>query len=184
MQKKAPITPRRAVVRLCYLALLCAMSVTLGYVAKMIFGTSPLRVTFENLPIVFAGIVFGPLYGGAVGAVADLVNCLFAGQAPILLITVGAALVGVLSGLLSHTLLRKPTFTNLLTVELITQSIASVIVKSMALHIYFTYSYLLLLPRLPIYIGIAIAESYCLYILLNHPAVKKHLPAREGETHT
>lgn len=184
MQKKAPLSPRNAIVRLCYLALLCAMSVTLGYVAKMIFGTSPLRVTFENLPIVFAGIVFGPISGGIVGAVADLVNCLFAGQAPILLITLGAMLVGVLSGLLSHSLWKKPTYVNLLTVELLTQGIASVIVKSLALHLYFSYSYILLLPRLPIYIGIAIAESYCLYILFNHPAIKKHLPTRKGEDHT
>lgn len=164
---------RAAIRKLCLCALLCAMSVTLAYLAKMIFGTSPLRLTFENLPIVFAGIVYGPIWGGVVGMVADLTSCLFAGQAPVLLITVGAAAVGMLAGTLSRLLFKKQTFPSLLAIELITQLIASVGIKSFALHLYFSYPPLVLLPRLPIYIGIAVAESYLLYILLRHTAIRR-----------
>ena len=169
-----------AVRRICLCALLCAMSVLLGYIAKMIFGTSPLRLTFENLPVVFAGIAYGPVYGALVGAVADLSNCLFAGQAPVALITVGAAAVGLFSGLLARFVLRRRTLLSLLAIELITQLSASVIIKSVALHIYFSYPYIVLLPRLPIYIGIALAEGYCLYVLFKHPAIGRYISSKEG----
>ncbi len=174
MQNSHPSAQRQLIRKLCLCALLCAMSVTLAYVAKMIFGTGPLRLTFENLPILFAGVVYGPLWGGAVAVVADLCSCLFAGQAPVPLITLGALCIGLLAGIVAR-LLRRTTFPALLLTELAAQLIGSVGLKSAALHIYFGYPLLVLLPRLPIYIGIAIAESYLLFMLLSHPAIRRHL---------
>ena len=164
---------RAAVRRLCICALLAAMSVTLAYIAKMIFGTGPLRITFENLPIVYAGVSFGPLAGVLVGIVADLTSCLFAGQAPVPLITVGTVLIGLISGVLGYTLRRRLTRARLILCELCAQLTGSVLVKSAALYIYFSYSPLLLWPRLPIYVGIALVEGYILFLLFKNPSIRR-----------
>ena len=79
---------------LCAAALLAALSIVLGkYLAINV--TDSIRFSFENLSILLAGIFLGPLVGGIVGAVADLVGCLMVGYAINPLITLGA--VGVIS---------------------------------------------------------------------------------------
>ena len=80
---------------LCLAAFLTAMSFLLGYIAKTIQGTGPLRFTLEGLPIVLSGMVLGPLYGALTGLAADLLSCLLAGQAPLPLVSAGAAAVGL-----------------------------------------------------------------------------------------
>ena len=57
---------------------LAALSIILGkYLA--IPGGNVLRFSFENLPIMFAGMAFGPFVGCAVGIVADLIGCVLVG---------------------------------------------------------------------------------------------------------
>ncbi len=165
---------------LCVCALLCAASVTLGYIAKVIFGTGPLRVTFENLPIIFSGMVFGPLWGTAVGVIADLLSCLFAGQAPLPLITVGTAVVGMVAGISAYSM-KKRTFSALLVTELSAQMLGSALIKSLALLVY--YPLPALLPRIPIYIGIAIAETSLLYTLFKNPAIEKFIQKEQPMTY-
>ena len=62
---------------LCLAALLAAMSMILG---KFLQIPTPfaefVRISFENLPVILAGLVLGPLAGAMTGAVADLVGCL------------------------------------------------------------------------------------------------------------
>ena len=61
-------------------ALLAAMSFILGKFLQIPNPFSEIiRLSFENLPILFAGICFGPIVGAATGAVADLVGCLLYG---------------------------------------------------------------------------------------------------------
>ena len=78
--------------------MLTAACVVLAYIAKGIFGTGPLRFTVENLPVFVASFFYGPIMGGAVALSADLLSCVLAGQAPLPLISVGAAFVGISSG--------------------------------------------------------------------------------------
>ncbi len=78
-------------------ALLCALSIVFGkYLAINI--TDNIRFSLENLPILLAGVYFGPAVGGVVGVVADLVGCMMVGYTPIPLVTVGAAVIGMTSG--------------------------------------------------------------------------------------
>ena len=59
-------------------AMLVAMSVIIGIFCKSVlnFGGGLFRITFENLPIIISGIVFGPVVGGVVGVGSDLsVTC-------------------------------------------------------------------------------------------------------------
>ena len=92
-------------------AMLTAMSGVIGIFCKSFlnFGVGLFRVTFENLPILLAGIMFGPAVGGVVGAASDIVSYLMTPQAyPInLIVTVGATMMGVISGLLSHYVFKK-----------------------------------------------------------------------------
>ena len=155
-------------------AMLAAMSVVLAYLAKLIFGTGPLRVTFENLPIIFGGMAFGPIVGAAIAVVADLSSCLMAGQTPFPLITVAAASVGLVSGVLGRWVLKSRRYLFVLVVELSAQTVGSVVLKSIALHT-FGYHWLTLLPRLPIYIGIAIAEAWLITVLWRNKQIAGHL---------
>ena len=52
------------------LALLAALSAVLK-LAQVPVGNDFLRISFENLPLLLAGYLFGPLAGGAVGVCAD-----------------------------------------------------------------------------------------------------------------
>ena len=80
-------------------AMLVALSVLVGIFCKtyLNFGMGLFRVTFENLPIIMAGILYGPIVGGLVGVCSDIVSYLFSNQAypPNLWVTFGALAVGV-----------------------------------------------------------------------------------------
>ena len=164
--------------RLCLAAMLTALSFLLGWLAKTIQGAGPLRFTIEGMPIVLAGISLGPFFGALVGVAADLLSCLLAGQAPLPLITVGAALVGLLPGLLCINRYRPtvmpPRYPCLLILEGITHLIASIGVKTAAL-IQFYDLHAIILWRGPLYIGVALLESYLLYLLLRSPTVRREL---------
>lgn len=56
-------------------AVLVAISIVCGKYLALNFG-SVLRFSFENLPIILAGIMFGPVVGALVGGVADLIGAL------------------------------------------------------------------------------------------------------------
>ena len=73
MQKKPNTLSRTQTVTT--VAMLTALSVIIGIVCKNFFTFNVYyRVTFENLPIILAGIAFGPFYGAACGICADIVS--------------------------------------------------------------------------------------------------------------
>ena len=166
--------------RLTSAALLAALSLLLGFLAKAAQGTGPLRLTVEGLPIVLAGIVLGPFYGAAVGVVADLASCLSAGQTPLPLVALGSALVGLVPGVLSRPFMRRerplaapPRFWLLLFFDGCAHAAGSVLVKSIALSRWYGFNTLIF--RLPIYCGIILLESYLLYLLLRSAAVRREI---------
>ena len=79
-------------------AMLTAMSVIIGIICKnfLNFGGGLFRITFENLPIILTGILYGPIVGGAVGIATDLISYFLSSQMypPNLIVTVGAHIVG------------------------------------------------------------------------------------------
>jgi len=107
MQKKPNTLSRTQTVTA--VAMLTALSVIIGIVCKNFFTFNVYyRVTFENLPIILAGIAFGPFYGAACGACADIVSCLCStNPAVIPLITLGAAAVGFCAGAVPRYIFKK-----------------------------------------------------------------------------
>ncbi len=146
-------------------AMLAALSIICGKYFAFNIGTV-LRFSLENLPILFAGIVFGPVHGMLVGAVADLVGCLLVGYEINPLVTLGAVSIGGVSGLL-HFILKKmkiPTGASITVSIIFAHVIGSVLIKTFGLAAYYDFPfYILMLWRAVNYLVIGILE--CLVIL-------------------
>lgn len=166
---------------LCLAALLAAMSLILGKFLQIPTPFSELvRISFENLPVILAGIVLGPLAGAMTGAVADLVGCLAYGYSINPLITLGAAAVGLVSGC-AALLLRKASLLLRISVSAtLAHLVGSVLIKTAGLAAWYLASYEigyaeLVLWRLLNYAIIAVLEITLLYILLRHRGVARQL---------
>lgn len=157
---------------ICTAAILAAISCVIAYCCKILtFGS--IRITLENLPIILCGYLFGPVFGFACGAASDLLNsCVFYGIGGINpIITFGAGCVGLFSGLFSR--LLKGRSNNIRLVASISSAhiVGNMIVKSIGLHIYYSYPYKVLLLRIPLYLAIGTIEYFLLKILLKNSKI-------------
>lgn len=155
-------------------AMLTAISVVIGIFCKtaLNFDGGLFRITFENLPIILSGILYGPIVGGVVGACSDLVSYLLSSQAypPNLIVTLGATLVGVLSGISSKLIIRKKGTLQIVVSGALAHIVGSMIVKPIGLYQF--YGALVLL-RIPLYMLIAPAEILLLCTLLKRKSFAK-----------
>lgn len=160
---------------LVFSALLAALSIILGKYLAFNAGDF-LRFSFENLPVILAGIAFGPIVGVSVGAIADVLGSLMVGYAINPIITAGAAAVGLVSGTvympLKKTELPLPLKIALTTV--LSHIIGSVIIKTFGLHIMFGTPYpILLVSRALNYAIIAALETILISMLLSNRSIMK-----------
>ncbi len=79
---------------LVYLALLVAIQIVLVRIISIDLGFA--RVTIGNLPVVLAGMWFGPFAGALCGLVADVIGCFIRGYAVNPLITLSVMVWGVI----------------------------------------------------------------------------------------
>lgn len=159
------------------LSMLAAISIILGkYLA---FGIGEvLRISFENLPVIFAGIAFGAIAGMAVGICADLIGCVLVGYAINPLITVGAALIGLVSGLcyklFCHIKIGRGASIALSVGA--SHLIGSVAVKTVGLAVFYSYPvHILMLWRLLNYIIVGIPEALILIALFKNKTLTHQL---------
>ena len=166
---------------LCLAALLAAMSMILGKFLQIPTPFSTLvRISFENLPIVLAGLLLGPLAGAMTGAVADLVGCLLYGYSINPLITLGAAAVGLMAGLAALLAARLPLLARLITAELAAHAAGSLFIKTAGLAKWYLAEYnmgfwQLFGWRAINYAIITVLEVALLYLLLRHRGIAKQL---------
>lgn len=162
---------------LCAVALLTACATAIAYICKSFTITPYLRVTFENLPLILTGYLFGPWAGLVAGLTSDFLNTLVTyglGQLnPIL--TLGAGVVGFTAGAVSRWIIPKKGTVQLAVSVAAAHVAGNMIVKSVGLMIYFSYPILLVLPRIPLYICIGTIEFFFLYVLLRNKGVQKML---------
>lgn len=170
-------------------ALLAAMSLILGKFLQIPNPVSNIfRISLENLPVILAGVCFGPWVGGMVGAVADLVGCMLYGYAINPVITLGAASAGLVSGLVSHYLVKRPQWLSLATATLAAHLIGSVCIKSLGLAAWYLSSYNmglweLMLWRLLLYCVIGSAEFVIIKLLLgSRPVARQIQKMKEGRS--
>lgn len=173
---------RQGVIRLTCSALLAATCVILAVAAKSIFGTGPMRLTIENLPIFMASFFFGPVWGVAVAVCADLLSCVMSGMAPYPLITVGAALIGAISGILYRYLPQRVGVAARISVSvLIAHMVGSMTVKTLALWLLLDDAGVTLLLRIPVYIGITVIESLILVFLAKNKTFMRQIDILKGK---
>lgn len=149
-------------------ALFAAVSIISGKYLAISIG-SAMRFSFENLPIILAGIVFGPLAGALTGILGDLVGCILVGYTINPLITIGAAVIGALSGVV-YKLLFKFNLIARLSVSVVTvHFIGSVIIKTFGLSKFYSMPFAeLLFLRFINYVIVAILEVVILYFILKN----------------
>lgn len=155
--------------KLVFSALMVAVCVVIGWICKSYFTFGTVRVTFDNFPLMLVGILLGPVWGAVVGIASDLVSCLMSGFAVNPIITLGAASIGFVSGVVSRYIIKGRKFPSVLAITLLSHSVGSVIIKSVGLWtIYRIPFYAVILPRIPLYIVIALVESYLIYVILKY----------------
>ncbi len=161
-------------------AMLTAMSVVIGIFCKSLlnFGGGLFRITFENLPIILSGIMFGPLVGGIVGGAADIVSYFMSGQAyPInLIVTAGAVSVGVISGFFSHYVFKKKGYARIVFPSLLAHIAGSMIIKPIGLFTFYGWT---VLWRVPMYLVIAPLEILAICAMYKNRTVRRLLDGGE-----
>lgn len=155
--------------------LFVSLSIILGKFLQIPIGDS-IRISFENLPIIMAGIFFGPFVGGAVGISADLIGCLLKGYAINPIITFGAMSIGFMSGLVHMLMVKKRPdsciigFLSVFPAVFSAHIIGSMLIKSIGLYVYYHTPMEVLMCRIPIYTAITLLESIIISALLINKA--------------
>ena len=180
MSVPANTTPNRrsaaksALKRLVLGAMLAALSVVIGMFCKSFlnFGGGLWRVTFENLPIILAGIFLGPVTGGMVGVVSDLTSYLLSPQIypPNLVVTFGAFTVGMVSGLVAKFAVREHSVKQIILSASAAHILGSMIIKPIGLYQFYQWA---VLVRIPLYLVIAPLEIFLLCILWRQKSFRK-----------
>lgn len=152
---------------------LAALSIVCGKYLAIPIG-NVMRFSFENLPILMAGMMLGPIVGILTGVVADLVGCFLVGYAINPMVTLGAACVGLVGGLLFRLLSKLPLFARVFLSVFTAHLFGSVLIKTWGLAVFYDMPfYALLLWRLLNYVIVGIAEGLLLYYLLKSRAIRR-----------
>ncbi|HCW50822.1 MAG TPA: folate family ECF transporter S component [Clostridiales bacterium] len=163
--------------RLAYLGLLIALSVVLTRFASVriaLLGVEGIRIGFGGFPIIMAGVLYGPLAGAAVGAIADVVGFAMSPMGPYMPhFTLTSALTGALPALFISAARTKagapPSLGLLLGAITFGQTITSVLLVPYFLQSLFGMPWQVILPpRL-----ISQAVSIPAYALLLHLLLRR-----------
>ena len=179
MKKRNSSTP---LARSVALALLSAMSIVLGKLLAVNIG-EVIRISFENLPILFAALALGPIAGAVVALVADLVGCLLVGYAINPMVTLGAVTIGAVSGAVMKLLpSRLPEWARVSVSVAAAHVLGSVVIKSVGLSVFYSMPLgVLMLWRLLNYLLVGGAESLLLTFLLKNRGVRVAISSLVGE---
>ena len=165
---------KNSVKRLTLAAMLVAMSVIVGIFCKnfMNFGGGLFRVTFENLPIILSGIMFGPIMGAAVGIATDLISYLLSAQIypPNLIVTLGAAVIGFTSGFVAKYIVKKNGYPRIIAAGASAHILGSMLIKPVGLFTFYGWA---VLWRIPLYFVIAPVEIIILCLLYKNANFRK-----------
>lgn len=156
---------------------LAALLIAISVVGKSlrIDLLSVIRISAETLPILMAGIFFGPFIGAAVGAGADLIGCLVTGMTPMPVITVGAAATGFMAGLAYNHILKGKLLPRIALAVVIGRLIGSVIITTTGLYFLFPAMRPQLIWRPVTNIVMAVIETAIIYMLMSNKAFTAQL---------
>lgn len=167
------------------LAMLSAISIILGKYLAIPVGEI-MRFSLESMPIIFAGMVFGPLAGGLCGLVADLIGCLLRGYEINIAVSLGAMVIGVISGALP--ILLRAFGIRRLPLTIITVAtahiIGSMLIKTLGLASYYDMPFLIvLLWRVLNYAIVGVLDCAAIYILQSNKGIRMETNKLGGSTY-
>lgn len=155
-------------------AMLIAMSVAIGIFCKSVlnFGGGLFRITFENLPIILSGVIFGPVMGATVGLASDVISYLLSGQAyPLnVVVTLGAVSVGLISGIVSRFIIKKRGNLQIAVSAAAAHIVGSMIIKPIGLYAFYGVA---VLWRIPLYLVIAPIEILIMCLLYSKSGFRR-----------
>lgn len=160
--------------KLCLCAMFLAMSIVIGYLCKSIFSSVDglFRISFDTLPVIIVAILFGPVWGGVVGACSDLLTYLITPQAfaPIPLVTVGYAMIGIVAGVVARFVVKKTGNLQIILAGGLGHLVGSMIFKVIGL--FSIYGWLVLI-RIPIYLVVGAIEVLIICLLFKNKAFRR-----------
>jgi ECF transporter S component (folate family) len=170
---------KRSLIRLSVSAMLIGISVVVGALCReyLTFGVF-VRITFENLPIILCGGLFGPVYGLCAGLCTDLVSSVATAQDINPIITLGAASVGFVSGAVMAVASKKALLkkTKCIFSCVLAHLIGCILIKTVGLHVYYfstTSIWYLMGIRAAVYVFIASAEAFLIKKILNNKYIRE-----------
>ena len=113
----------------------------------------------------------GAFFGIVVGMVADIIGGVLAGYAINPLITLGAASIGLVGGLGWQKLSHLRTGSRLWCSVLAAHFVGSMVINSLALHIFYGYAWAVLIARIPNALVLTAVNTVLLRILLENRAL-------------
>ncbi|SDM08149.1 folate family ECF transporter S component [Halarsenatibacter silvermanii] len=164
--------------RLVYAALLIALSIIFTRIFSLriaLGGAEGIRIGLGGLPIVFAGIAFGPLVGGIVGAVSDLIGFFINPMGPYMPhFTLTSFLTGFMPGIfICYFFAGRKSFRNILITIAITQVITAVLMVPYFQNSLFGIPYIATVPsRVISQAGMIPLYAYLSRMLLRYNLIK------------
>ena len=163
------MTGKGWILRMTYDALLAALCAVLGSVAAIDIGIA--KLTFENVPVVIAGLMFGPVDGMLVGFVGIFLSQLlrYGIDASTMLWVAPYVLSGLVVGLGALLCRFRPKFWQLLSI-LIADAVAVTGTNTFGLYIY--YYYILQTPKqtmfaaIPIRLAVSVVKGILYAVLM------------------
>lgn len=153
-------------------AMLAAMSIVCGKYLAIPVG-NVMRFSFENLPIILSGMMFGPVAGALTGVVADLFGCLLVGYTINPIVTLGAFFIGFISGLICKHASAKHDVLKIALCVIFSHIVGSVVIKTFGLAAFYSFPvYVLMAWRALNYLIVAIAEIIVLHFISKNSFIK------------
>ena len=172
-RKEGDVMTSKNIKRLVQMGLLAAMSVALRLLSIQI--SDSLRIGFTMIPILLAGIWYGPIEGMIVGTIADFIGSqLFAGLGYNPILTIGPMIVGLTAGLISRTMRRETNSMIRIAMTCICAKFAgSVLYMSLALSAMYNMSFAVVISsRIPIQAITVVVEILVIYIVYSRISKK------------
>ncbi|MBE6031645.1 MAG: folate family ECF transporter S component [Clostridiales bacterium] len=148
------------------LALLIAINLILTRIFVIYFSDFS-RFDLGNVPLILAGLFFGPAAGAIAGAAADILgSVVLSGRGWFPPLTIGPVLMGLIPGLLRRFLIKKNTLPRVLAIVILTEAVASLAWKAWCLATLYHVDYsIVFIARLPVVILLMAVETALVYIL-------------------
>ena len=148
------------------MALLIAINLILTRIFVFYFNDFS-RFDLGNIPIILAGLFFGPAAGAIVGAVSDVLgSVVLSGRGWFPPLTIGPLLMGLIPGLLRRFVIKKNTLPRVLVIVILTEAVASLAWKTWCLATLYHADYsIVFIARLPVVILLMVVETVLVCIL-------------------